>query len=385
MNRQHIEREDSRETSIRIRVFDYQGNLISLLATEVQLPKTLFWTRSLNKVDNMKFSVPLGHEVLSSIDVGQYVVMDRRIPSLLPDWTHAWGGSVVGMEKRYDDKRQDVEIISRSWEWILSGRAVWWNSGTEGKSLWTGVELSTIAKNLIEYNVGRLAVQSGGRWQDGLITWPVIQYEMSGGKNHNYAVRDQDVLRAIMELVKMEDMVFDVKWKDPGIITAKMKVRPLGVERSVSSEDFRFLSPRWNTIETAREKFNISKTSTHVAVRDQSEDNPSTFENLVLEPGNPRRESIVHKSDSNISSEDVGRQWLDQHVAKSRTVSIEPNLQRMVFGRDFDLGDRLRVEVFESDEILVGEVSSVSVKYTNGIGERIGVGVQVAYAGVYGS
>ena len=156
------------------------------------------------------------------------------------------------------------------------------------------------------------------------------------------------------------------------------------MDRSIQGTDFRLLSPRWNTVERVEEILDIGNVITNVAVRDADSENENTFVSLNFSYNAPRREARFQKPQSEISAESAGQAWLDQNLIQARVVSIKPNLRRVLWGRDFDLGDRIAIQVFHTDEILIGEIHAVKGSYSSAQGERINMDIKIPYAGMYG-
>ena len=91
---------------------------------------------------------------------------------------------------------------------------------------------------------------------------------------------------------------------------------------------------------------------------------------------------MVNQASDDIPPSVEARGLLDSGQRSATNVDLELNLAQVQYARDFDLGDRIAVEV--GGTILHAEVEAVSAKYSLRRGEILDVRFSLARGGFYG-
>ena len=175
--------------------------------------------------------------------------------------------------------------------------------------------------------------------------------------------------------------------------------RPLGVDRALwhtaklnkgdytpqelqlIQDEFIFISHNWDQSERIYERLDTTQGYTHVAIEeggysiDGGEDeNPNTYRAwLNHNYANRQVEYAEIQSQPEVDSEgnptgysarDEALSILGNSQRNTFEAGVKLNLDRVVYGRDFGMGDRVLVESFNPDQPYIGDVDGVSATYS---------------------
>ena len=357
------------------------------------------WSKSLNRIGNCKVHVPRGHDMEAHIDPDDpaaFLLLERSVGDVVPRRIE-WAGIIRTASDVSEPRWQGTNYTGVSLEWMLDSRALFWPPDTDRRTVWTGETAATIASDLILYNSGPNATTANGRWRDGTWTWPAIDTAITGSDIvTEFTGGDSSVFEHLRDLASIHDYAFRVEWNAPATARFHFGPRPLTTDRTQDNGSKLLLAERWGQVEKFRSTVDLQRAATVVAVRHQqnvdalpvqdSSPTPASLHTLVALPSSAlAREALITQSSSDRDPESDGQARLDEDQHSAADASVEVNLSRVVYGRDFDLGDRVLIETRQDRTPLEAEVTMVSGKYTVDGGEVLDVRFSLPRAGLYGS
>ena len=378
----------------RLRTYGVTGSLTGIYASARTLPLELTWSRTLNRVDTCRIAVAYGHDLERHVNPANpetFVQVERTLPGIVP-----WRTEFMGLIRRVDDvDRIDVQRMvyeAVSLDWFLLARRVYWNAGTDRRSQWTGAAAATVAADLVTHNLGAGATVAAGRWSEGAPAWPVFGTNATGSGAVTHTAGDQSLLEQLTDIAALHDDAFKVFWT-AGSAELRYGPRPLGTDRTGANADRLIVASEWGTLNEIALSTNLTVAPTVVAVRHQqalgqlpaSAGSPVHAHTLQSLPGSGSVafEGLHLQSDHDTAPASDAAERLRAGQRQSVTSEAELNTARLIYGRDFDLGDRFLVRRRTGAQA-EAEIGAVSASWTAQLGDVLSVFVQMPRDGVYG-
>ena len=379
----------------RWHLYGVDGTRLGLYETPATQPHNVEWGRSLSRMDSCRLRVPRGHDMESHIDPQEpqgFIRMEREVVGQVARRTE-WVGVIRAADSDDTPESEGTAYTARSLEWLLRSRSILWNAETPGRTQWTHATIVSIVTDLIRYNLGPDATTAQGRWADGRLAWPALTVQTTGTDIlESYATADDTMLSYLDDLAGFGDDVFLIEWVREGQIRLRFGTRPIGIDRTQIGSDYLLVSRRWDQVERLQQRTDLASTPTVVAVRHQqdvtdlpsAQATPATQHTLQALTGHTglAYEQIVTQSSDDIPASVEARGLLDAGQRAAANADVELNLTKVIYGRDFELGDRIAVEV--GDTIVAAEVEAISGKYTLRRGEILDVRFSLPRGGLYG-
>lgn len=376
------------------------GRRLGLYATAAAQPDAVQWSRRLNGMGRCRIQVARGHDLESLIDPQEpsgVLLMDRGVTdsdgSELVPFRTEWAGIIRDAEIDDAPESESTAYTAYSLEWLATARRVLWDAEIEGTTRWsTATRIAAIATTLVEKNLGAGATTAAGRWVDGRPDWPPVAVAATGTDTvAGYATADDSVAGHLQDLAAIHDYAFLWDWHAGGA-RLRFGPRPLGTDRTTGAAR-QFIARRWGQVERLRLRTTLHAVPTLAVVRHQqavgvlpsAPGTPGTSHTIAaLTDAGLAYETLVTQASSDVPATVEASRLLDESQRQAIQAEVELNLARMIYGIDFDLGDRLQIEARPGQEPLAAEVTGVSATVTMRRGEVLDVTIAVPHAGIYG-
>ena len=378
----------------QLSILSNTGTVIELLSVPESLPFAMEWSRRLNGVGTCTFSVLENHWLAQNLL--DYLLWNPLLISR--NGVPVWAGLILKRERLFEaEKGWQVRFTAYTFEVLLSFRYVQYGESIDGKTVFNNETLVNIFKALINDNLGATATVANGRFLAGTVVWPsTILFDTSGNDTVTQfeVSRDQNILDNVLELCGIHDYAFVSDYGDTGF-TFHFGERPLGVDRTLANADYRLLSPNNETLINVHEVLDVSLAPTHVTIvpQDLGDGISNSVNTGVGTPVLSKLDDTLYQariveylgtqSQNDTTPAIEGQFVLNDGQREAFKVSLEINNAVLEYGRDINLGDRFRVEVWDR-EYVDAELIKVDVIFSETRGEVIRATVSVPRSGVYG-
>jgi hypothetical protein len=196
---------------------------------------TLTYSKAVNEVGLLQFSVPANHSAVQYLGANAQVEVWRRDTKNAVPWAREFAGLMRTKQYAYPLTGPEVyQVWCPSQLTMLGWRIVAWKAGTVNRSKFTTQPAETIMSNLVAYNATAAATVAAGRLAEGAITGVTVEADGAGGNSLDYACAYKNLLSALQEVARIGGGDFDLV--PTGTNTWEYRFYPgqLGTDRSAT-------------------------------------------------------------------------------------------------------------------------------------------------------
>jgi hypothetical protein len=196
-------------SQFRVDIYDLTGTRQAILTDFHWLD---YQTR-VNYPGGLKFSLAGDNPILASVQSGWRADVWRILPNGV--WNRDLIGFIDGLDWVYSDKAT-VTISASGPLSLLSKRRVAYYANTPDRTAFTAAKAETIAKTLVNYNIGANATVANGRMLDGVNPLISVEADSARGNSLDWFCAWADLLETLQDLALAGGGDFDLVYTGTG-------------------------------------------------------------------------------------------------------------------------------------------------------------------------
>lgn len=308
------------------------------------------WVEYSNRVNDVgvcRFALSGSHSVLASLVDKCFVEVRRKNVGWAIPWATEWVGVYRKPHKERRDKVTDFEGTALSLLHVLQWRHVFYDPGLALKSEFTSVAAETVAKRLVNFNIGTAATTTNGRARAGTLSQPsvAIQTDAGGGNVISIAVAKDNLLDAVKKVSRIAGGDFDLVRVDKTTAALQFNwyANQRGTDRTTGSARVLF-APERGTMASSVYEYDVTTEKTVAVVYGQAGDiavrtgtnysSTNDIETLVNAGG-----VTLGNTTALNAAGDIALQQLQARVSFNFQPLQTPNC---AYGKHYFLGDRVK-------------------------------------------